>query len=38
MATAPNTPQAQYYRDIAIRVRDGLAVSGRPTPKIVIEA
>jgi ATP-binding protein involved in chromosome partitioning len=38
VATAPNTPQAQYYRDIAIRVRDGLAVSSRPTPKIVIEA
>ena len=38
VATAPDTPQAQYYRDIAIRVRDGLAVSSRPTPKIVIEA
>ena len=34
VATAPDTPQAQYYRDIAIRVRDGLAVSSRPTPKI----
>jgi len=38
VATAPDTPHAQYYRDIAMRVRDGLAVSSRPTPKIVIEA
>jgi len=36
-ATADD-PHAQYYRAIAARVRDGLAVSGRPAPKIVIEA
>jgi ATP-binding protein involved in chromosome partitioning len=38
VATAPDGPHAKYYRDIATRVRDGLAVSSRPAPKIVIEA
>ncbi len=38
VATAPDSAHAQYYREIAIRVRDGLAASGRPAPKIVIEA
>jgi ATP-binding protein involved in chromosome partitioning len=38
VATAPDSPQAQCYRDIAARVRDGLQVASRPAPKIVIEA
>ena len=38
VATAPDSDHAKYYRDIAIRVRDGLATSSRPPPKIVIEA
>ena len=38
VATAPDGPHAKYYRDIAMRVRDGLAASSRPAPKIVIEA
>jgi ATP-binding protein involved in chromosome partitioning len=38
VATAPDSPQAQAYRDIAARVRDGLQVASRPAPKIVIEA
>ena len=38
VATAPDSAHAQYYRDIAIRVRDGLAASSRPAPNIVIEA
>jgi len=38
VATAPDSDYAKYYRDIAIRVRDGLATSSRPAPKIVIEA
>ncbi|MGN6747687.1 MAG: Mrp/NBP35 family ATP-binding protein [Xanthobacteraceae bacterium] len=38
VATAPDGPHAKYYRDIAVRVRDGLAASSRPAPKIVIEA
>jgi ATP-binding protein involved in chromosome partitioning len=38
VATAPDSPQAQCYRDIAARVRDGLLVASRPAPKIVIEA
>ena len=38
VATAPDSDHAKYYRDIAIRVRDGLATSSRPVPKIVIEA
>jgi ATP-binding protein involved in chromosome partitioning len=38
VATAPDSAHAQYYREIAIRVRDGLAASSRPAPNIVIEA
>jgi ATP-binding protein involved in chromosome partitioning len=38
VATAPDGAHAQYYREIAIRVRDGIAASSRPAPKIVIEA
>jgi ATP-binding protein involved in chromosome partitioning len=38
VATAPDSVHAKYYRDIAMRVRDGLATSSRPAPKIVIEA
>ena len=38
VATAPDSDHAKHYRDIAIRVRDGLATSSRPAPKIVIEA
>jgi hypothetical protein len=34
----PDSPNAQIYRDIAARVRDGLQVASRPAPKIVIEA
>jgi ATP-binding protein involved in chromosome partitioning len=37
VATAPASPLAQCYRDIAARVRDGLAGASRPAPKIVIE-
>ena len=38
VATAPDSVHAQTYRDIAARVRDGLAGASRPAPKIVIEA
>jgi len=38
VATAPDSPNAQIYRDIAARVRDGIAGPSRPAPKIVIEA
>jgi ATP-binding protein involved in chromosome partitioning len=38
VATAPDSPHAGYYRDIAARVRDELRGAGRPAPKIVIEA
>jgi ATP-binding protein involved in chromosome partitioning len=38
VATAPDGPHAQAYRDIAARVRDGLQGESRPAPKIVIEA
>jgi ATP-binding protein involved in chromosome partitioning len=38
VATAPDSPNAQIYRDIAARVRDGLQGSSKPAPKIVIEA
>ncbi len=37
VATAPDSPNAQIYRDIAARVRDGLQGASRPAPKIVIE-
>ncbi len=38
VATAPDSPLAQCYRDIAARVRDGLQGATRQAPKIVIEA
>ncbi len=38
VATAPDSPNAQCYRDIAACVREGLQSAGRPAPKIVIEA
>jgi ATP-binding protein involved in chromosome partitioning len=38
VATAPEGVHAEYYRAIAKRVRDGLAATSRPAPKIVIEA
>jgi len=38
VATVPDGPHAEFYREIATRVRDGLAAAGRPAPKIVIEA
>ena len=38
VATAPDSPLAQGYRDIAARVRDSLQGASRPAPKIVIEA
>ncbi len=38
VATAPDGPLAQCYRDIAARVRDGIAGASRAAPKIVIEA
>ena len=38
VATAPDGEHAKYYREIAKHVRDGLAASSRPAPKIVIEA
>jgi len=38
VATAPDGAHAKYYRDIATRVRDGLAASSRPAPKIIVEA
>ncbi len=37
VATRPDGPHAQIYRDIAARVRDGLAGASRAAPKIVIE-
>jgi ATP-binding protein involved in chromosome partitioning len=38
VATVPDGPHAEYYREIAKRVRDGLATASRAAPKIVIEA
>jgi ATP-binding protein involved in chromosome partitioning len=40
VATEPEGPHAQIYRDIAAKVRDGLkgAAAGRAAPRIVIEA
>ena len=40
VATEPDGPHAQAYREIAVRVRESLGVAGagRPAPKIVIEA
>ena len=39
VATEPDSPRAQIYRDIAAKVADQLkAGGGRAAPKIVIEA
>jgi ATP-binding protein involved in chromosome partitioning len=38
VATDPDGTHARIYRDIAARVRDGLAGASKPAPKIVIEA
>jgi ATP-binding protein involved in chromosome partitioning len=38
VATDPDGPHAKTYREIASRVRDGLAGSNRAAPKIVVEA
>ena len=38
VASEPDGPRAQSFRDIAARVREGLQAEGRPAPKIVIEA
>jgi ATP-binding protein involved in chromosome partitioning len=38
VASAPGSVHARHFRDIAARVRDGLAAESRPAPKIVIEA
>src|SRR5579863_5360691 len=38
VATAPDGAHAKVYREIAARVREGLAGASRPAPKIVIEA
>jgi len=38
VVSAPHGPHAKYYRDIAVRVRDGLNATSRPAPRIVIEA
>ncbi len=38
VASEPDGPHAQSFRDIAARVREGLTAEGRPAPKIVIEA
>src|SRR5436189_3225380 len=38
VATAPDGEHAKYYREIAKRVRDGLAATSRAAPKIVVEA
>jgi ATP-binding protein involved in chromosome partitioning len=37
-ATDPDGPHAKIFREIAARVRDGLAGASKPAPKIVIEA
>jgi ATP-binding protein involved in chromosome partitioning len=38
VASEPDGPHAQSFRDIAARVREGLMAESRPAPKIVIEA
>jgi ATP-binding protein involved in chromosome partitioning len=38
VASDPDGPHAQSFRDIAARVREGLTAESRPAPKIVIEA
>jgi ATP-binding protein involved in chromosome partitioning len=38
VASEPDGPHAQCFREIAARVREGLMAESRPAPKIVIEA
>ena len=38
VASAPGSVHARHFRDIAARVRAGIAAESRPAPKIVIEA
>jgi ATP-binding protein involved in chromosome partitioning len=38
VATVPDGVHAKFYREIAMRVRDGLATTSRAAPKIVVEA
>jgi ATP-binding protein involved in chromosome partitioning len=38
VATVPDGAHAKFYREIATRVRDGLAATSRAAPKIVVEA
>jgi ATP-binding protein involved in chromosome partitioning len=38
VATEPDGAHAKAFRDIAARVREGLAAESRPGPKIIIEA
>jgi ATP-binding protein involved in chromosome partitioning len=38
VATVPDGVHAKFYREIAVRVRDGLAATSRAAPKIVVEA
>jgi ATP-binding protein involved in chromosome partitioning len=38
VATAPDGVHAKFYREIAKRVREGLAATSRAAPKIVVEA
>jgi ATP-binding protein involved in chromosome partitioning len=38
VATEPDGAHAKAFRDIAARVREGLAAESRPAPKIIIEA
>ena len=38
VATDPDGPHAKIYREIAERVRAGIAGGSRAAPKIVIEA
>jgi ATP-binding protein involved in chromosome partitioning len=38
VATEPDSPHTKTYREIAVRVRDILALGQRAAPKIVIEA
>jgi ATP-binding protein involved in chromosome partitioning len=38
VATDPDGPHAQIFREIAARVREGFQAESRPAPKIVIEA
>jgi ATP-binding protein involved in chromosome partitioning len=38
VATVPDGVHAKFYREIAMRVRDGLRATSRAAPKIVVEA